>query len=295
MNPLELSYWDLFESTELGDSDQAKLKEDNRRFDLRLQCFLKTSEVRACRPQPAIFVGLYPALTVNARVFTGDGGFIVLVHSGLIDFILHTLGLYVATIPMLAGGRIVEPDLSTDDAGAHLRRIVDAYSAGSMRSLRPMVPTQPRIKMAELIFPLTLDFVIAHEIGHVTCGHLDDSNTQPSELGGAILRTYIDNWKSEFEADAAGMNMLAEVSADVVGPPDTLYLGAVFFFELIDILERRAAGSDAGTNFSISTTHPPASARRTQLASAPGLRTDLLKSNSLDGMVETMQILRSYL
>lgn len=108
-------------------------------------------------------------------------------------------------------------------------------------------------------------FVLGHEYGHIMREHL--GRRQPIGLvndAGATEISY--DWQQEFEADLVGGELM--IAAQRLSGYDVTmsYLGADFYFTMMDVLKRglgllRYGDEDRTTH----TTHPPSSDRRDRL------------------------------
>lgn len=123
-------------------------------------------------------------------------------------------------------------------------------------------------------------FVVGHEYGHITAGHLKESNLRSHDINGKRIERITPNWEMEFEADRIGLFLLIK-SCNENSLMPFCYLGPELFFTFLDLSERannllhlgkerRACGSD---------THPPIYDRRKRVRQ---IFKDSMPSNRLE-------------
>jgi len=194
-----------------------------------------------------MFVGEFPIYEMNGCVIPLPGGKLILVNSGL-AFLLHHASQAIAAYRVsnqVAGGGSW-PTSGFDKQGAEittgrLANVIIPYVFLGFRARPdgPVVPGLFQYLVSALVFQGALDFVVAHEVGHVVKGHLTAKQS---------------SWDQEFEADEIGLKLACDTQ-DLQGTTpwlaelirETRYAGPILFLRLSalldDVLERPAVRS----------------------------------------------------
>lgn len=231
----------------------------------------------------------YPvAQTVQASTDNYDD-YLVVFHSGLFGY-LYILGRIVAScIPFeskkdgisysLDINKISEWISSQDransryigpgDAVGLLQKLLEACLVkGSPWAVPPTRVRLPLIPIAESLVDSSQAFVVAHEIGHLQLGHLEESSINRHSLGPSSEAEFVDyDWRGEMEADFFGLQASLAACAARKNPTIATYAGANLYLNGVDILyqamEIMSKTSDSG---STATPWPPMRNRRTALS-----------------------------
>lgn len=144
-------------------------------------------------------------------------------------------------------------------------RAADLFGAtvlhGTARASKPWLPTAEALGLCMLIGRALKDFVVAHELGHLTLHHLEAEDTRVVSIAefedfDAIVYSH----EAEFQADAVGAILTTQ--AAIAGSYSNLYtcIAPYIFLRSIEtldfcyeIFDRRSAG--------LSFTHPSATRR----------------------------------
>ncbi|MDQ6883586.1 MAG: ImmA/IrrE family metallo-endopeptidase [Candidatus Dormibacteraeota bacterium] len=151
-----------------------------------------------------IFVGLYPTGEFNAHVQPVAGGALLLVNAGLMDLLFCVLKANLA-----ASGSDQDPPLLKDRQTAMvLAETFNAYLYGDGSLLAWPLPRLDSNRESFLGFVLRAGelFVIAHELGHIACGHV-----RLPQRSGAQAEVQLTP-ETELEADAFAVDLLVRGS-----------------------------------------------------------------------------------
>jgi hypothetical protein len=194
-----------------------------------------------------IFVGEFPTYEMNGCVIPLPGGKLILVNSGL-AFLLQHVSQAIAAFRVsnqVAGGG-TWPTVGFDKQGTEITTgrlanviIPYVFLGFRIRPEGPVVPGLFQYLVSALVFQGALDFVVAHEVGHVVKGHLSAKQS---------------SWDQEFEADETGLKLACDTQDLQAATPwlaelirETRFAGAILFLRLSalldDVVERSAVRS----------------------------------------------------
>jgi hypothetical protein len=161
------------------------------------------------------------------------------------------------------------------------RRLFDVVAGyliyGNPHAAEQYLPTAQVMALSSAWRPAMEYFVLGHEFGHCSAGHLEQGRRQLSALsvegndqmsGELRLEEILPlDWKQELEADALGLAIALSVMNKAHRfPPNLTYAGIESFFSCIDLMERGGSILTNGTRSTrLSSTHPPAEIRRQAL------------------------------
>ncbi len=120
-----------------------------------------------------------------------------------------------------------------------------------------------RNAFATIIYRFFLEFVVAHEYGHIFHHHLDQK-IQDVPAGAGTARTVMWDWRKEAEADVAACGlMMVRARARPINLP-ALLMGVEVFLSCYEMLDRAVSVLSVGDEEYVPITvgHPPARARR---------------------------------
>lgn len=225
-----------------------------------------------------IFVGEFPTGDFNAhavRVPEGSG-YVILVNVGLIMFIYAVAEIIFSQIEFGTvkynnnGKPIVDKVLGTreisyEEAGVYFQDTIQRYV-----NLKRYDPSKEKIIVkggAKLVLlsklgSAAVNFVLAHELGHLLLGHLDSEQTRLVTVPGIGIKVPVisKSWENEFKADLIGgflfvKNLLNKVDDGFTGPDSKNSIGGPFlFFELLRLIEK-------AQGLAKYTSHPPTKQR----------------------------------
>jgi hypothetical protein len=191
-----------------------------------------------------IYVGEFPVGGVNAISTPVDGGFLVLVQSGLI------VGLRQILQALTLGGDLSSASLHSPLVIDTLAAIVRAYSEYGDPFYGPhALGSGPAAAMADIAAHACQEFVVAHEYGHILCGHFDSPQLQTVSTPGGSATAISRSWQQEYEADATAYELLLEqpLSGTSIGVEVGFGQGSVRLFresapfitlQILDMLQR---------------------------------------------------------
>jgi hypothetical protein len=156
-----------------------------------------------------VFAGEFPTGVVNAQAVSVDGGFLVLVNSGLLTVVQQITEFLVAG----------DPDRATDGT-ANVAAIdgVVAVLEAYLRFGDPFFGPKPMsggmaMLLRSALSRATQAFVVAHEYAHVIAGHFDDRDAQLEQLATSVgpVGVIKKSWRQELEADTVAHKILLGV------------------------------------------------------------------------------------
>lgn len=209
--------------------------------------------------------------TVNAAcVKSRDGVFAIVVNFGLMIFLnKYTKYMTAAAIPSSVAfcNRANPDDLGRSDYVMFANEMIDHYrTTGEIAgALIRLSQRGQALSVVQLI--LAERFVVAHEIGHFLCGHLDDDSLFSLDSTTQTFLIFAENehHQKEFEADARAFELMAaqlwsaardEEALEAVGAG--MLITAVTVFQALQFLGSATA----------SRTHPAPRERLLRLAEA---------------------------
>jgi hypothetical protein len=133
-------------------------------------------------------------------------------------------------------------------------------------------------------------FVVAHEIGHLYNGDLNNSATSILHIKNNSYDKILPAWEMEYEADRFGLNLLLHIVGKEGIPPFS-YLGPELFFSFLSI-DERTRNVEGNQAFDGNDTHPPSFERRTRIRKALN---ELLPQDHLESYSVVSQFLEDIL
>jgi hypothetical protein len=156
-----------------------------------------------------VFAGEFPTGSVNAQAVQAEGGFLVLINSGLLVAVKQVAEFLVEGDPDHASDRSANAT-----AVEGVIAVLDAY----VRFGDPFFGPKPLSGGLEMFLRHALAramtaFVVAHEYGHVIAGHFDDRVLHLERLASSphSIEVVRKDWQQEFEADAIAHKILLGV------------------------------------------------------------------------------------
>jgi IrrE N-terminal-like domain len=250
---------------------QTSYEHPNRYFSMAL-IFGDLQEVFAARGKPldpSPLLATLPSGDVNARILIEPStkAPIIFFEQGLFPFFHHFAMLLGWAMPPLS-----LPQLADDVALSRLRHgyaippqssqfflgLLGAYVIGGNPSDSPSPIPRPdhNLFVAMTLLNAMEKFVMAHELGHVALGHLQNATATQKEA-----------WEQEYEADEAGARLVCEQAHAELGHWAAAFWACDLALTLLVLLYRaigimQFGGSKLGW---IDTTHPDPLSRRTRL------------------------------
>jgi hypothetical protein len=289
MGSLEDEYIELYRAASQREIDVNALEQMNAELRSALHRL-----IAVCEPPIAddVYIGLLPINKINAWVRTRSSGYLFVVNHGWIPLALGTGLLLGAILPFSFRGQVLAPDIDVAPARTRFHEMLIAYvKYPRMTFDGSFVRPNPRQEFGALVCTSLIWFVIAHELAHVVCGHLNKDHVEQLQIGTSETQSYVLSCQDEMEADKEAIRMLMRLHQDNV-PVDTTFLGPLVFFELLEAISETA--SHLGIRQQQSD-HPPSKARRSAIIHdnySPG---QLPETPFLDCVVETIGELRKRL
>jgi hypothetical protein len=261
---------------------------DNRNSDLvlRLNVLLEAAHKDGAYSEN-IFIGTIPISTINAQAVKVQSGFLLLINEGLMIFALQTAVLVASLAPADSKGAIIPPDIDVARARHIFREWVLALVNNNAKSELDFLPSRSRLDFARFLFASLVDFVIAHELSHVLCKHLEQEEPLKPREGLKNLEHYYKSWQQEMEADLVGMKLVKKIYCGQVRE-ESMYLGPALFFEIEDAIIEISTGQRATAISS----HPDSAARRAAIITNTHSDGFLVRVPRVDYVVEIMNELR---
>jgi len=157
-----------------------------------------------------VFVGEFPTGSINCQTVKVDGGFLVLVNSG-------TIAMLQQVVTFLWRGDADHPSSPASlQAADGVAEVLASYVEYGDPFYGPRPLAGGLLAVASsLMDEAAMEFVVAHEYGHILAGHLNQPDAEPlaleTEVGAIeVLRK---NRAQEFEADDIGYRLVLGVAA----------------------------------------------------------------------------------
>lgn len=236
--------------------------------------------VKVTRP---IF-GTLPGGAVNALTLREGNEYIVAFSRGLFAFANIMADSVVSTVPyggMKTGIPGTGPGLPMHEFPLRLEDVRESLAHNPegvkcfteailsyVRFGRPEVSTMPwldraRVGFASMLSRSVLEFVVAHEYGHILNNHLMDLGGPSRGDGGAVAGVSW-NWKQETEADVTACRLVFVSHINEPTNLTVILMGIQVFLSCYEIVDRAlsllSVGDDEYTDFT--ERHPPAQTRR---------------------------------
>jgi hypothetical protein len=205
---------------------------------------------------------------------------IILIEAGLFNFANLMCKSVAAAIPMtgLTNDGNLSFSTSPEDIDRLLeqnfepvRRFFDALTSyvirGDAQAAEPYALEGHQVHLADLLRDSMETFIIGHEMGHITLGHLDGKRALRAVAGNLQADAVEASWEDEFQADFIGMHLMIrslirERKVDVA----LSYWGADLFFGCVRVVENTVSILISGEAVtSASETHPPPEMRQRAL------------------------------
>lgn len=271
---------------ELDESDQQLLKQALQKPFFTEEIILQTLTGTILNSLPEdslerrklsgkIFVGEFPTGDFNAHAVRvpGGNGYVFLINLGLWKLISIATKIIFSQSKFAKFDNKGEPipdsiegetEMNHKEAGIYLRDAIKNYV-----NFTGFVPPEKRITikgesrnlMRAMLEKAILQFVLAHEFGHATLGHLDKKDTFVISVPDTEIKVSVisKSWKDELVADlAAGALILGSLPKRINDRWEGLeaamsIAGPFIFFELAKLIEKTG-------DFKY-TSHPPTEQR----------------------------------
>jgi hypothetical protein len=232
----------------------------NRYLNHLLLGLLRSARNLGHHPIPDVYIGEVRSDQFQARVFDADEGHLILIHQGLFLFAAQAIQIFASVLELTFDG-IVEPlSMPFDEAKALFIKLTNAFTSESAFHAVCRL-THNRNEFSGGLAVGFLEFVIAHEVAHILCGHCKNV-ARVRYFGFDKL-----SLEQEFEADITAMLLLKELKKKFVFEASVYYAPAIFF-ELAFTLRKRQSHHQI-------TSHPHPTARLSRLIAKLVLRESL--------------------
>lgn len=228
--------------------------------------------------------GTVPSGAVNALLLPGGTEYIVVFPSGLFAF-AALMGRSVARTLQYSGvsqGILPHAPLQSfygfsfaDEIRESLRHDAEGakcFTEALLSYVRfglPEASAMPELDpardfLASLVYRFFLEFVIAHEYGHILRNHLMGLAAPDVPEGASAARRIIWDWRHECEADVAGCALMLAGARKRVTNLAAVLMGIEVFLSCYEMIDRAVSMLTVGDeeHQATTTTHPPARARR---------------------------------
>lgn len=230
---------------------------------------------RQLRSQVDVWAGRFPTGCLNAQAVRVKSGVLLLVNTGLEDWLHRMANVYVSSIHfgIIKDKAVIdEPCKSEDEVTQEIAALVFEYLVARGVSNRPMfsLDAGARGMVTYTLAGSALTFVLAHEYAHATGGHLNPANEVQRAVvqSGRELKLIEKSWKQEYEADAIGWALLLSPSRLRIASRDDLLvlsiraMGPFLFLGLALLVESVVNRLEGGEDHAVVVSdHPPTSAR----------------------------------
>jgi hypothetical protein len=243
-------------------------------------------------PLGPIVAGVLANHRFEAMTTRGESGTLILVDLRLLNVSQGVAAVAAAVFPGTLGGERVPPDLPEADAPELIRGFVESAVTGESFQSVAFELSPRRRALYDIAFGTLVNFVIAHELAHITLGHLNAGEDRVISRSGKPIRISLPSWRMEFAADITGFRTANAAFPDV--RPDSAYAGPVLFLEIVDLMASMITERNHELVLDVSTlvTHPLASARRSALITGTQPDAQLARLPAIEALVELMARVR---
>jgi hypothetical protein len=237
-------------------------------------------------PEPVDLIrpifGTIPGGVVNALALPDGAEYIVAFSTGLFSFaelmarsvartLQHTsaskdiLSLAPPIYKVSTNEEAIEESIKQDSEGA--RCFAEALLS-YVRWGRPDTSAMPKLDpvediLASMFHRRFLQFVIAHEYGHLFYKHLSAQEAIDQPQSGIGARAVMWNWQKEAEADVAACGLIFAAAIDTAHDLPAVLMGIEVFLTCYEALDRALSLLCVGDeDYWVAGGHPPARARR---------------------------------
>ena len=252
----------------------------------RIEQAIRRTPYSLSRP---VFPATFPTGTFNALAVPQPHGHLLLINDGSATLVYQVLTLLGHSISFAEFSEEGLPDNKTeigvspvgsDERTAILADILVEYAlrrkVSPEREYAP-IPSMAKIHVLAPIYEALLMYMLAHEYGHASLGHLESSRAAVSESQAGPIEVIPKSWEQEVEADLCGATFLIATTgaAESVERTKTLLVdskekekeflsvvaGVMLFFSLDDAISKIKARLSGLGEHPISETHPPSTTR----------------------------------
>ncbi len=225
-----------------------------------------------------VYVGVYPDNIFNAMVTKRRNGILILISFGMFAASFQASNVLAEIHPLRIGTRKIASSIDIVAAKNIISDIIIKFiNADQIREFDQFLPSDERTDLAKIFYDCLINFIIAHEMSHIICNHLEKPTTKFYGYKNSIINYNISSWEDEIEADYQAMQIL-EGKFDVKDPNERLVLGPVIFFELERLRRHLITKLDEKIEDPLYSSHPLPKKR---LASIINVTLDKLKASNL--------------
>src|SRR6185436_20046635 len=237
-------------------------------------------------PEPVELIrpifGTIPGGVVNALALPDGSEYIVAFSTGLFSFAELMARSVARTLQRTSASKDIVPlappvyEFSTNEEAIEESIRHDSEGArcfaeallSYVRWGRPDTSAMPKLDPAEdilasMLHRRFLQFVIAHEYGHLFHKHLSDQEAIAQPQGGIGARAIMWNWQKEAEADVAACGLMFAAAIDTADDLPVVLMGIEVFLTCYEALDRALSLLCVGDeDHWVAGGHPPARTRR---------------------------------
>lgn len=263
MKSVEARYENLL-AAHCGDANKARAYADSA--NILLSDRLEHLQKGLADPTLPVFIRCVPDAAFHAAVTRAGNAYLIIVFSGLIELCMRAAYLAASIAHVEQAGKLIPNDWVVSDASNEWALLMDEARRGLLPTRRMSPLSRARGVLCEMVFGNSVDFAIAHELGHIQEGH--HSSVAEMEL----VSTWSYTWTQEMEADACALRIATASYGSDPRRTSLMSVGAAFLFELADALAYNSSEDEVhwrDVQLEGFLTHPPASARRGALLAGP--------------------------
>ena len=253
----------------------------NQRLDLLLKSLDTSKDIASTK----IFIGVFPLQTFNAQAVKVESGFLILVNTGLMLFALQISALIASLVKAEAGGKEVPQDIKIREASRIFWEWAQALIENKEKDRLEFYPSEARLNFTHFLFASLVDFVIAHELGHILYDHFNDSGVITKDGISEHIKYYHRSWQQEFEADRFAIDLVKKIYHGEVHE-ESMYLGPALCFEIVETI------SEITVDTNKLDLHPTSEARRSAIITNTHSAGFYVRVPLVDNLVEIMSELR---
>jgi hypothetical protein len=219
-----------------------------------------------------VVFGVLPTGQMNATaISTPKGGRIIAFNQGIFGFIYLFSKLASQYLPTSKDGDYIsisteplalkESVLSSSTANNRFLELLVAYLILGDPYCASWYKIDEDQSFCYYLFLTTMElFIFSHELGHITCGHLDDNQkTRDMNIGNVRVNAIKNNWDQEYAADWFSLNYVLAYNINRLHIDLALaYVGVELFFTMIEVVYEAQGTTTAES-------HPPSNDRKLML------------------------------
>ncbi|HEX8565305.1 MAG TPA: hypothetical protein VF648_06510 [Pyrinomonadaceae bacterium] len=203
--------------------------------------------------EESAYLGVFPTNSINAHIVRREGGYLILVNTGLFELLETIISLFFSV-------DIGKEKEIAKVAAEQIRQYCKDRTLPDPFKIDCFTKDQSRIATATQIVNSAEEFVICHEYGHLIDGHVGHALADLFITPKLKIKVETKTYQQELEADMWGLYALTSIKSHIgKSLPDSeerlMVCSGPLFFLLIAALIEEYTGKKGNE------THPPAQTR----------------------------------